>query len=541
MIGGHLRRAADYLLAIPIHVKVLGIVSVALVAMGSVTVVLACHAYGTAAASTMARFSREKTSSLAARAERLLITGDTLALGDLLRRERDSNPDLRYAVVYDAAGRVVAHAFPGRLPEALARTSGQPAQRPVVVRGELVFDTWAPVLEGRAGRVRMGIGTRLVERQVEWLGQRLWIALGLCLLVALAIASVVTKLMTGSLRRLVIATERIGDGDLAYRAPVGARDEVGDLTLSFNGMATRLERQRRELDSRERERTALHDRILHLQEGERRRIAQDLHDDLGSSLAAILLQVQERSRTLSRGASIEAGSLEDWSRMEAQVTGLLRRVRWLYWNLRPPELQEGGLGRAIAQLVDDLPDELGVTLDCCCDSSEDDLPPLPAAVELALFRIAQEAIANALRHAGASRISVVVMQHVRVVTLLVEDDGCGFDPAEERTGRRQLGLTGMRERVTALGGTLYLHSELGQGTIVRVAVPLPPSAPAPSPLAATNPVRRSADPDAGFRPAAATPCLEPTTPASAGQAPRRGVGDLGSAGARAQPALPEEG
>jgi signal transduction histidine kinase len=107
----------------------------------------------------------------------------------------------------------------------------------------------------------------------------------------------------------------------------------------------------------------------------------------------------------------------------------------------------------------------------CTDAGE--LPRLPGRIEVALYRIAQEALTNVRRHAKARQASVVLLQQPGEVTLLVEDDGIGFDPSSvQETTDTSLGLTGMEERATLLGGSFVLESAAGSGTVVRVSIPV---------------------------------------------------------------------
>ena len=126
----------------------------------------------------------------------------------------------------------------------------------------------------------------------------------------------------------------------------------------------------------------------------------------------------------------------------------------------------------MARHIEEISKHSGLEIDYSF-SSPSELERLPSRIEVPLFRIAQEAITNIQRHAGASHASVVVLRKLEDITLLVEDDGNGFDPSMiHEKGDKCLGLIGMRERVALLGGNLVIESVHGEGTTIRVKIPL---------------------------------------------------------------------
>jgi signal transduction histidine kinase len=137
-------------------------------------------------------------------------------------------------------------------------------------------------------------------------------------------------------------------------------------------------------------------------------------------------------------------------------------------ELRPVALEEAGLVPALEELCRAYANRLGVTVDARLDPVE-----LPASVEHTVLRLAQEALANAVRHADASRVALRLGQLDGQVEVTVSDDGCGFDPAAVGT-RRGMGLASMRERVEELGGVFDLRAATGEGTTVRALIPREP-------------------------------------------------------------------
>jgi signal transduction histidine kinase len=187
---------------------------------------------------------------------------------------------------------------------------------------------------------------------------------------------------------------------------------------------------------------------------ERNRIARELHDALTQSLFGLRLR-------------IESGDVPGASTILEEVFGELRS---LILQLRPPALALEGLVPSLAKHLDVVGRTHGVPI----TFDPADLPALHPDTEQALFRIAQEAVSNAVRHADAAHIAVHLAPSNGTVALAVEDDGSGFDPATRAVSARRLGLVSMRERATALGGTLSIESHPGQGTTVRAEVPVAP-------------------------------------------------------------------
>ena len=144
----------------------------------------------------------------------------------------------------------------------------------------------------------------------------------------------------------------------------------------------------------------------------------------------------------------------------------MEEMRSLIFELRPAELESEGLAAALRKHVEVLRRLHRQEIELRVDGDR----RLPPTVENGLFRIAQEALGNALRHSGAGHVVVSLAARDSLVSIRVEDDGCGVDPEEAAIRSRRLGLTSMRERAEALGGTLSIESEPGEGTTIAVEV-----------------------------------------------------------------------
>jgi two-component system sensor histidine kinase UhpB len=231
------------------------------------------------------------------------------------------------------------------------------------------------------------------------------------------------------------------------RAPVDDTvPELRAVTETFNEMVARLEAERRVSAGR----------ALAAQEDERLRIARELHDEVGQKLTAVMLQLDGLSQLRGEPALREA---------REGVRESLEEVRFIARRLRPEALDHLGLPSALAALTNSLSDAAGLTVDRRIDAS---LPTLEAEAELVLYRVAQEALTNVVRHAGCAEASLALRRFEGRVELEVVDAGKGFvtDVVPEGAGIR-----GMRERALLIGAELEVESVPGGGTVVRLRCP----------------------------------------------------------------------
>jgi len=196
---------------------------------------------------------------------------------------------------------------------------------------------------------------------------------------------------------------------------------------------------------------------------ERNRLARDLHDSVTQALYGVTLYAEAASRQLSLG---EAGMTSDHLReIRATSQEALREMRLLIFELRSPMLMRDGLAAALQARLEAVEGRVGLKTEFRRGGSG----RLPAELEEGLYRVAQEALNNVLKHANASRVTVHLYQDKRIVSLEITDDGIGFDPIVAREQGR-FGLRGMEERAVRLGGELRVQSSPGEGTSVRVEV-----------------------------------------------------------------------
>ena len=242
------------------------------------------------------------------------------------------------------------------------------------------------------------------------------------------------------------------------------------LLLVFAGMIyiLRLERQTQvrylELARSRHELQRLSSRLVDAQESERRAISRELHDEIGQSLGALLVDLSRLSASLPPD---RAEVKEQVDRMKSVAESSVQAVRNIALLLRPSMLDDLGLGPALEWQGREVSRRSDIEVEVRAESVPGDLPPEFATT---IYRLVQEALNNAVRHSGAKTAKVEVEQSGRRIRVRISDDGRGFDP--KRT--RGLGILGMEERVKRLGGEFTVDSAPGRGSAIVAELPLPP-------------------------------------------------------------------
>jgi signal transduction histidine kinase len=208
--------------------------------------------------------------------------------------------------------------------------------------------------------------------------------------------------------------------------------------------------------ARERERLKGELEVMAVQETERRLISQELHDEIGQLLSALKLTMETDCR-------------ESQSRAREIVDDLLKRVQRMSLDLRPAMLDDLGLLPAVLWLIEQFDNSAGLSIHF---EHSGVAKRFAAELETAAFRVVQEALTNAVRHAQAERIMVRIWADDVALTVQVEDAGIGFDPAAGMQMSCSKGLSGMRERVRLLGGEFTIESSRGKGTRLLAELPL---------------------------------------------------------------------
>jgi two-component system sensor histidine kinase UhpB len=275
-------------------------------------------------------------------------------------------------------------------------------------------------------------------------GQLIVLAIGLVALIGVSYA--LLRPVFRPLDELAATMRRHDPLSPGTRAPVPRDPVLAGLAGAFNDMLDRLEYERRE-SARQ---------ALLAQEAERRRIARELHDEVGQTLTGMMLQVEALAPAIPAPLRPQLEELRETTRHGTQ------EVRRIARRLRPEALEELGLPSAMAALATAFGRQARVPVE---QRVQADLP-LTREQELVVYRIAQEALTNVVRHARAGRVELALRADAGATVLTVRDDGRGLRPAAEGSGVR-----GMRERAMLIGATLSLGPGPGGGTEVRLTIP----------------------------------------------------------------------
>jgi signal transduction histidine kinase len=319
------------------------------------------------------------------------------------------------------------------------------------------------------------------------------------LVAAIALALLLARTISRPMERLAAGARQLGAGRLDYRLDARSHDEIGVVASEFNRMAAQLQDAHATLEERVRRRTSelaaaneglaganreldLHraeqerlaqqrrmllNRVITAQEEERQRIARELHDETGQSLTALGLGLEAATAELRSGQDRNLGGrLQSLAHV---ATGAIEELERLVLDLRPAQLDHLGLVATLRWYVARLRSQSGLETRLEVRGEAQRMQP---DVETALFRIAQEALTNVVRHAGAGNVEVVLSFEPDLLSLEVSDDGVGFDAEAKGVAPTSLGLIGMRERAHLVDGVLAVRSRPGEGTRISVTVPL---------------------------------------------------------------------
>ncbi|MBE0607784.1 MAG: HAMP domain-containing protein [Dehalococcoidia bacterium] len=391
----------------------------------------------------------------------LLLTNDLFGLHRRVRDLAENHDDVRYVVVFDASGRVRASTFAGALPAGLRGANSVPpgeAFSLVTVKtdeGE-VRDVAYPIQGGRQGTIRLGFTRQSVQSQVDTMTRNLFALTGLALISGLSVAWVLATVLTRPLSQLAEGARAVGRGESYSQEELYTHPELGQVAVAFDVMTIQLR-------EKEEERAQLLARVLWAQEDERKRIARELHDDAGQALTSVVLGL-----TRIESAATDEAVRRQATELKGTTHSALHLMRDLARDLRPSTLDDLGLVAALGRYVSDYGTKHGIAVHFHAASCEG--MRLRTEAETALYRIAQEALTNVLRHAHATSINVLLECRGGDVILVVEDDGGGFQPGRG-SSTSGLGLLGMEERASLVNGTLTVESEPGRGTAIFVQVP----------------------------------------------------------------------
>lgn len=280
------------------------------------------------------------------------------------------------------------------------------------------------------------------------------------LITVAAFVSLGVQAVTDPIQNLLIQTRQVTAGDYDAQVTLSRIKEIRELGMAFNEMVEQIRKYRAGV------RQYVAD-ITQSQEEERKRIARELHDDTVQSLIAIGQRIELTKGVLDD--PIEARTR--LSELRTMVTGAIASVRQFSRDLRPLVLEDLGLVAAMQYLVNQLAQSEGIDVDFKVEGT---LEELPADMEVAIYRILQEALNNVKKHAHATEVKVLAQFSEKQILLMVEDDGCGFivpDSITDFASSGSFGVMGLQERAHLFGGNIKVESQLDEGTVVRLIIP----------------------------------------------------------------------
>ncbi len=405
-----------------------------------------------------------------------ILTEDVYNLYELISQAEQSSEDVRYIMVLDNKGQLLAHTFNNGLPKNLQWdvTGLTKPQKMVFSSNEgPIHDLLAPIEKGAIGYVRVGMTE---ERMRSAMSRQVLVVLLAILVVCIIgafLSSRISWLIIKPIRQLCRIADAIKTGDKDIRADLCGDKEIDKLALGFNDMTTSLleankekENLLKELQEKEHLRDILITKLMTAQEDERKRISREFHDETSQALTSLMLTMralsaqapdEEQKKALLLGRDVAAD--------------ILSKVRNMAVELRPPELDDLGLGAAITQYGNKFAADHALQLTLQISGEEE---KVDGQIAMALYRIVQEGFSNIAQHSGATKVDLHVAFQGEQVTVILADNGKGISDYDllEAKRKRRLGLYGMQERVELLQGKMAIRDSVYGGAELYIVIPL---------------------------------------------------------------------
>lgn len=404
-----------------------------------------------------------------------ILTEDVYTLYETIAQMEKSSEDVRYILVLDYKGRILAHTFKNGIPKELGLDVvglTEPRKSTFNSNEGVIHDLMAPIDKGTIGYVRVGMTEANVRsamyRQLQFV---FWAILLVCVL-AFFLSSSISGYITRPLRQLARVADAIRNGNHEIKANLCGDREIDKLASDFNDMTTSLikankdnEELLKELQNKEQMRGRLIAKLMTAQEDERKRISREFHDETSQALTSLMLTM----RALSANAQNE-------EQKHALLLGrdvaadILAKVRNLAVELRPPELDDLGLGAAITQYSNKFALDHHLKLNLLISGEEENVD---GKISMALYRIVQEGFSNIAQHSRADGVSLKIDFKKEAIELILSDNGKGISDEDllKAKEKRRLGLYGMQERVELLQGKMEIRESAEGGAELAVTIP----------------------------------------------------------------------
>jgi len=457
--------------AVSIRTKIIGIILGLVILLGGGLTFFVRQALHDALSSELETLAVSVARDLASRSTDLILVNNVYALYDLVQETQRNYPDIRYILILDTNNQALVHTFGNGLPGGLIESN-------IPIKDERfssftfnsaegrVLDLAVPIFEGRAGVARVGFSEISIQRTVNLVTAQLLLATLLVSTIGIIASIFLTWVLTRPILLLANAAQAVGQGNFDHHVERWANDEIGEMSEAFNNMVADLRLASEERGERERLRTELVERVISAQEDERKRIARDLHDQTSQALVSLIVQVK-----LVESAATKKERAEALSILREQMRSTLNDVRRMAFALRPGVLDDLGLTQSIQWFADQCRQNNDIKISSVIDAACDQLSPHAAT---AVYRVAQEALSNVVKHSQATEVWVKLKNISDSFLLEIEDNGIGFDPNQISGAGAGLGLFGMQERIQLLGGSFSIASAPGKSTRVSALIPCTP-------------------------------------------------------------------
>lgn len=457
------------LLGVPLQLKILGLALTLIFLCGAITIYQVRGALNENTEIFLREESRFVANELSYQTHDYLLINDIYGLTQMLRNTVQNRPDLRYVIIVNSAGQVMAHTFDGGFPSDLLGKNATLVARPdnltllETTEGK-IWEARVGINNGNEGLVITGIKGDILRHQAE---DVVWSLARTILLVAVLgslISLWLTRIITRPVNRLLAAMQIVRRGDYSViLTPTTCKDELGKLIEGFNEMTETLGKADRFRQEREQLQKHFLQRVMASQEGERKRIARELHDQTGQALASFMvdLKVLENAK---QPDEIRQGII----RLKNALFKEMEAIHDLAMALRPSVLDDLGLEPALKMLIAKMNalQDMHATLTLIgFDNKRPDSCP-----ETCVYRIIQEALVNVIKHAGATEVTVLLEWRGDKLRGVIEDNGIGFEP-DQMDHKTKLGVLGMRERAQLLQGICNIESSPDHGSMVSFEIP----------------------------------------------------------------------
>ena len=467
--GCALHKTRTILLGVPLRLKILGLALTLIFLCGAITIYKVNGALNENVETFLREESRFVATELSYQTHDYLLINDIYGLTQMLKNTVKNRPDLRYVIIGNDTGQVVTHTFDGGFPSDLLDKDATLLPRPASIalfktnEGD-IWEARAAIGNNNEGLVVVGVKGDLLRHQAK---EVVWSLAGTIMLIAFlgtVISLWLSRVITQPVNRLLAAMQVVRRGDYSVILnPTTCKDELGKLIEGFNEMTQALGKaDHSRLEKEQLQRNFLQ-RVMAGQEGERKRIARELHDQTSQALASFMIDLKFLEKA-TEPTEIHQGI----TRMKKAITVEMEALHDLAVALRPSVLDDLGLEPALKMLISKLNDRQDMHASLTLIGFDNKRPD--ACPETCVYRIIQESLVNVIKHAGATEVTVLLEWRGDKLRGVIEDNGIGFEP-DLVDKKSRLGVMGMQERAQLLQGICNIESSPDHGTMVSFEIP----------------------------------------------------------------------